>query len=228
VAARSDKDLVARAFRKIMDHKELTKQESLALKRHEKEKEERLRWQYYANIPQKHWREMSGRQTKVRNEQAQRDEEAQVERLHDVAGGADEDLTRANAGDNRRHVGDAREPTAALPPLAARARVQRQDERLVPRSLPAEALVVALAAAVTRHLHTGGVEPARSPKQNPGRHHAALGRRMRRTLDEVDHLLRYRGPTPDLRLLHQVRNWYVYWRRYLGLGAGGTQEAEDT
>jgi hypothetical protein len=55
-----------------MDRKELTKQESVALKRHEKEKEERLRWNYYGNIPQKHWREMSGRQTKVLNEQALR------------------------------------------------------------------------------------------------------------------------------------------------------------
>jgi hypothetical protein len=35
-------------------------------------KEERTRWQYYAAIPQKHWRQMSGRQTKVLNKQAER------------------------------------------------------------------------------------------------------------------------------------------------------------
>ena len=71
-AARVDSDLVARAYRKLMDRADLTKQERSALKRHEKEKEERLRWQYYGAIPQKHWREMSGRQTKVINEQADR------------------------------------------------------------------------------------------------------------------------------------------------------------
>jgi IS4 transposase len=71
-AARVDKDLVTRAYRKVMDGQELTKPERAALKRHEKDKEERLRRQYYAGIPQKHWREMSGRQTKVLNEQATR------------------------------------------------------------------------------------------------------------------------------------------------------------
>lgn len=71
-ASRVDKDLVAGAYRKIMAGQELTGQERAALKRHEKEKEEQLRWQYYRSIPQKHWREMSGRQTKVINEQAVR------------------------------------------------------------------------------------------------------------------------------------------------------------
>ncbi len=71
-ADRVDQDLVARAYRKVMEKQELTKEERRALKRHEVEKEERLRWQYYESIPQKHWREMSGRQTKVLNEQAQR------------------------------------------------------------------------------------------------------------------------------------------------------------
>lgn len=70
--SRVDSDLVARAYRKFMDQKELTRQEREALKRHEKKKEERLRWEYYRSIPQKHWREMSGRQTKVINEQAWR------------------------------------------------------------------------------------------------------------------------------------------------------------
>ncbi len=53
-AARVDADLVARAYRKVMDPQELTKPERAALKRHEREKEERLRWQYYGSIPQKH------------------------------------------------------------------------------------------------------------------------------------------------------------------------------
>jgi hypothetical protein len=49
---------------KLMNHEELSAPERAALKRHEKDKEERLRWQYYNSIPQKHWRSMSGRQTK--------------------------------------------------------------------------------------------------------------------------------------------------------------------
>ena len=70
--ASADKETVARAYRKIMAQQELTKEERRALKRHEKTKEEKLRWQYYASIPHKHWKEMSGRQAKVINEQAQR------------------------------------------------------------------------------------------------------------------------------------------------------------
>lgn len=34
--------------------------------------EEKRRWEYYRSIPQKHWREMSGRQAKIINEQADR------------------------------------------------------------------------------------------------------------------------------------------------------------
>ena len=71
-AARVDKDLVASAYRKLTNKLDLTKPERAALKRHEKAKEEQLRWQYYGSIPQKHWRAMSGRQTKVINEQAAR------------------------------------------------------------------------------------------------------------------------------------------------------------
>jgi len=69
-----DKDLVAGAYRKVMAGRsaDLSRSERAALKRHEKQKEERLRWQYYASIPQKHWKVMSGRQTKVLQEQAQR------------------------------------------------------------------------------------------------------------------------------------------------------------
>jgi hypothetical protein len=50
----------------------LSAPERTALKRHERDKEERLRWQFYRSIPQKHWRAMSGRQAKVINEQAER------------------------------------------------------------------------------------------------------------------------------------------------------------
>ena len=71
-ASQVDADLVKSAYRKVMNGEEMTNEERRALKRHEAEKEERLRWKYYDTIPQKHWREMSGRQTKVLNEQAAR------------------------------------------------------------------------------------------------------------------------------------------------------------
>jgi hypothetical protein len=71
-ASRVDGPLIAGALRKVANRQELTREERAALKRFEKQKEERLRWEYYASIPQKHWREMSGRQTKVINEQADR------------------------------------------------------------------------------------------------------------------------------------------------------------
>lgn len=71
-AAKLDKDLAASAFKKLKEGGSPTAQEAAALKRYEKQREEQLRWQYYATIPQKHWRQMSGRQTKVINEQAER------------------------------------------------------------------------------------------------------------------------------------------------------------
>jgi len=67
-----DRRQAAEAYKKVLAGQELTVREQTALKRFEKEKEERLRWQYYASIPQKHWRDMSGRQAKIINEQALR------------------------------------------------------------------------------------------------------------------------------------------------------------
>ncbi len=71
-AAHLEQELVARAITKLVGKQQLTASEREALKRHEKGKEERLRLEYYATIPQRHWRLMSGRQSKVLNEQAQR------------------------------------------------------------------------------------------------------------------------------------------------------------
>lgn len=70
--SRVDDEVARRAYRKFIDRQELTQAEREVLKRHEKQKEEQLRWKYYRSIPQKHWRQMSGRQTKVINEQATR------------------------------------------------------------------------------------------------------------------------------------------------------------
>lgn len=67
-----DRQLAGEAYKKVLSGQQLTSREHSVLKRFEKEREERLRWQYYDSIPQKHWRQMSGRQTKVLHEQAAR------------------------------------------------------------------------------------------------------------------------------------------------------------
>lgn len=67
-----ERKAASEAYRKVLAGQGLTAREQALLKRLEKEKEERLRWQYYSSIPQKHWRTMSGRQTKVLHEQASR------------------------------------------------------------------------------------------------------------------------------------------------------------
>lgn len=74
VPAPEKSEIVASAYRKIMagNKDDLSREEEAAVKQFEKNKEERLRWQYYDSIPQKHWRAMSGRQAKVLIEQASR------------------------------------------------------------------------------------------------------------------------------------------------------------
>jgi len=72
LSKRLDKDLAAQAARKLMSGQQPTAEERAALRRHERHQEELRRWQYYESIPQKHWRRMSGRQTKVLAEQADR------------------------------------------------------------------------------------------------------------------------------------------------------------
>lgn len=66
----ADRALANVAYKKALDGGTLTATEQSALKRYEKAKEEQLRWRYYGAIPQKHWRQMSGRQTKVLHDQA--------------------------------------------------------------------------------------------------------------------------------------------------------------
>ena len=69
-SAQIERKLAADAYRKAMAGETLSVRERSALKKLEKDQEEKRRWQYYGSIPQKHWRKMSGRQTKVLNEQA--------------------------------------------------------------------------------------------------------------------------------------------------------------
>lgn len=148
--ARVDKDLVARAYRKLMDRKELTKLERDAVKRHEKQKEERLRWEYYGSIPQKHWREMSGRQTKVINEQALRyeipfggrtiDLAAVVRGLHDFL--ADNARKLARDTDEMLQGGSSPALERYREERALLARLDRleRERRLLPRDEVREAL----------------------------------------------------------------------------------------
>lgn len=62
---RADQELVSRAYRKTINRESLTRDEQRALKHHERVKEERLRWQFYGSIPQKHWVQMSGRHARL-------------------------------------------------------------------------------------------------------------------------------------------------------------------
>lgn len=145
-----DNDVVARAYRKVMDRKDLTGAEREALKRHEKQKEEQLRWKYYGSIPQKHWRQMSGRQTKVLNEQATRygipfggpkiDLNAVVKALHDFLADNAQKLARDDdvllQGSNSPALERYREERAELARLD---RLERQRQ-LLPRDQLREAL----------------------------------------------------------------------------------------
>ena len=68
----TDQALARAALIKRRDGLAPTREESRALARVEKAREEELRWEYYRAIPAKHWRTMSGRQTKVIHDQAAR------------------------------------------------------------------------------------------------------------------------------------------------------------
>ncbi len=148
--ARVDADLVARAYRKVMDRQELTKAERAALRRHEKEKEERLRWQYYGSIPQKHWRQMSGRQTKVINEQAVRygipfggpsiNLSAVVRALHDFLADNAQKLAREDDPLMQGSGSPALERYREERALMARLDRLEREQNLIPRDVTRESL----------------------------------------------------------------------------------------
>lgn len=146
VSDKLERDTAARAYRKVMSGEKLSRAETYALRKFEKQKEESTRWQYYRSIPQKHWREMSGRQTKVLQEQAQRygipfdgrtiDLPAVVRALHDffkrnaVKLSADDELL---SGESSPALERYREERAALARLdrleRERVLVSRQEVR---------------------------------------------------------------------------------------------------
>lgn len=65
-----ERQLAQAALKKKAAGKKPTSQELAALRRLEKETEDRRRWEYYATIPLKHWRELCGRQTNQIKQQA--------------------------------------------------------------------------------------------------------------------------------------------------------------
>lgn len=67
-----ERDLAEAAILKRRAGKRATSQELAALRRIERRKEEEDRRRYYATVPQRHYRELSGRQAKILAEQAQR------------------------------------------------------------------------------------------------------------------------------------------------------------
>jgi hypothetical protein len=73
LAVSADDQRIAReALGKRQRGEKLSQIEQRALTRVEKERERVQRWDYYRTIPKGHWKEMSGRQDKVLNEQAGR------------------------------------------------------------------------------------------------------------------------------------------------------------
>ena len=71
-AEQIDRELAARALKRRAEGEDPTRDEVAALRRFEKAQDEERRWQIYESIPQKHWREMSGKQVTQLKQQAAR------------------------------------------------------------------------------------------------------------------------------------------------------------
>lgn len=71
-AEEADLALVQSALRKRQAGQPPNRSELAALKRYESQREEEQRWLYYRTIPQKYWRQMSGRQPRQLIDQASR------------------------------------------------------------------------------------------------------------------------------------------------------------
>ena len=67
-----DRRLAKAALEKRRMGKRPTYHEERALEKIERDDEERRRWEYYKSIPKRHYRKMSGRQSRTLNEQAER------------------------------------------------------------------------------------------------------------------------------------------------------------
>lgn len=119
-----------------------TQLEQRALHRVERIREEQARWEHYAAIPHRHWREMSGRQSKVINDQAARFDipfagrtvnlPAVVRALHDFFATHQRALLEAMEGAAAR--GDALERMRHEKYLSARIDRMVRERSLVPRA----------------------------------------------------------------------------------------------
>jgi hypothetical protein len=150
--SRADQALVTRAYRKLMAKEALGREEQAALKRHEKAQEEKRRWQYYRSVPQKHWKAMSGRQTKVINEQSARygipfggpviDLPAVVRGLHDFLAENALKLAKDDDGDDLLQAPSSPALEAYRVERAALARLDRleREGQLMPRDEARQAL----------------------------------------------------------------------------------------
>jgi len=69
---RLEQRLAAAALAKLQSRQTPTRQEQAALRRVEAAQEQRQRWRFYRSVPKIHYREMSGRQSRTINEQAER------------------------------------------------------------------------------------------------------------------------------------------------------------
>ncbi len=142
-----DRELAASALDKRRRGQKPSGGELAALKRVERAREEEQRWAFYGSIPKKHWLAMSGRQTKVVNEQALRygipfggrsiDLPAVVKAIHDflasnarkLAAGDDDDPCLAGASSPALEM--YRRERAKIARLD---RLEREDE-LLPREV---------------------------------------------------------------------------------------------
>ena len=66
----TDRRLAASGLAKQREGKNASREEAAAIRRLAKAREESDRWKYYATVPKKHYRLMTGKQTKTLNEQA--------------------------------------------------------------------------------------------------------------------------------------------------------------
>lgn len=67
-----DRRLYIEALQAMRDGRKPTREQVRGAKRHEIREEERKRWEYYASIPAKHWKRMSGgRPAQIINKQAE-------------------------------------------------------------------------------------------------------------------------------------------------------------
>lgn len=183
--ADADELLVAEALQRKQRGETPTRKQAAALERFKRAHEENQRWDYYRTIPQKHWRAMSGRQTKVLNEQAARyglpfggrtiDLTYLVRKLHDFL--ADKARKLAADDESEAMAGPATPSLEEFRRQAARRmRVQADlaEQAVVPRETVAE-----LHGMLAAMLHA-------TAKRMESEHGAEVADQLRETIAEFE------------------------------------------